>query len=193
MVRILAGEVRRLSSITMLLAVLIFTGCLLAVFGIISVHEWGHYLAGLAGGIPRHAMRVRLFVFPQHVALKSGAQWLHPQFDYAQYATAAMAFLRDQPRAVLYVAGGLVLQTVGFAGFVAGGVAAGIPRLWLIPVACAMASVFVLYLIGDLLFTCFTRRPCGDFSFLWKISPVNCLFVTIVTLAVHVTVLLRLF
>ena len=49
----------------------IFLGCVAAIFGIIAVHECGHYLAGAAAGIPWNSMKIRLFTFPQHVALKA--------------------------------------------------------------------------------------------------------------------------
>lgn len=179
--------------ITMLLGISIFAVCLFAVSGIIAVHECGHYLAGLAGGIPHHSMRVRLLVFPQHVALRDNDRWLHPNFDYERYAMVAMAFLGDRPRAVLYVAGGLIMQTIAFVVLVLGGGAAGVPRFWLLPVAVAMTSVLVLYLCGDLIFTRLANKPCGDFSFLWKISPASSVAVTIGILAAHAAALIRLF
>jgi hypothetical protein len=57
----------------MILAIIVFLVCAVAVFGLIAVHECGHYFAGAAGEIPRDAMKIRLFTFPQHVALKSEA------------------------------------------------------------------------------------------------------------------------
>ncbi len=47
-------------------------------FVLIVVHESGHYLAGLVGGIPARDMRIRLFCFPQHVVLRSADQWVSP-------------------------------------------------------------------------------------------------------------------
>jgi len=43
-----------------------------AYFAIVTVHEVGHYLAGLLIGIPRRDLRIRLLCFPQHVALRDG-------------------------------------------------------------------------------------------------------------------------
>jgi hypothetical protein len=55
---------------------LIFLGYAALVFGLIAVHETGHYLAGIWAGIPAREMRLVLFTFPQHVAIRDGEQWL---------------------------------------------------------------------------------------------------------------------
>jgi hypothetical protein len=169
----------------MIIGVLIFVACLGAVFGIIAVHECGHFLAGRIAGIPAGAMQVRLLAFPQHVALRSDGRWLHPSTEYEQYAQAAMGYLQDRRRAVLYVAGGLAVQSVAFAALLAALAAVGVPRFWVLPVAGAMASVPVLYLGADVIFTALSRKPCGDFSFLWRISPASSILVTLFTLIAH--------
>ena len=42
------------------------------VFTSIAAHQFGHYLAGLTAGITANVMKIRLFTFPQHVALRNG-------------------------------------------------------------------------------------------------------------------------
>ncbi|MES2692073.1 MAG: hypothetical protein V4773_01280 [Verrucomicrobiota bacterium] len=181
-----------LTFVKMLIGISIFFACLAAIFGVIAVHECGHYLAGAAGGIPWSAMKIRLFTFPQHVALKSEGRWLHPSRDYERYVAASMSLLKDRTRAGFYVSGGLLSQTLAFVGLVFALAGAGIPRFWVTPIVCALVSVPCLYLGFDLLFTRLAGRPCGDFSFLWKISPVASFALTSFVLGFHGGVLVYL-
>jgi hypothetical protein len=176
----------------MLLGVLIFVTCLSAIFGIIAVHECGHYLAGGATGIPWRSMKIRLGVFPQHVALRSGDDWLHPLTDYEKYGATSMVLLKSNAKAAIYVSGGLIVQTIAFVLLVVGFSIAGVSRLWVVPVACALASVPLLYLCADLIFTPMAKRPCGDFSVLWKISPLASVVVAALVVGTHVAVLLHI-
>ncbi len=170
--------------------ILIFVACVVAVFAIIAAHEYGHYLAGAIGGIPWDVMEVRLFEFPQHVALRRKGRWLHPQRDYDGYVTTSLLFLRSRIHAGFYVAGGLLIQTLAFVALVAGLAVAGTPRLILTPLVWALVSVPGLYLISDLLSTRSKRKPCGDFSFLWVISPVASAFLALFVVGAHGGVLL---
>jgi hypothetical protein len=176
----------------MIIGISIFFACVASIFGIIAVHECGHYLAGAAGGIPWSAMKIRLFAFPQHVDLRSEGRWLQPNRDYDRYVEASMTLLKDRTRAGFYVSGGLLVQTLAFACLVFGLTSADIPRFWITPIVCALVSVPCLYLCFDLLFTRFAGKPCGDFSFLWKISPVASVALTLFVLGVHGGVLFYL-
>jgi hypothetical protein len=53
---------------------LVFLLILALVFVLIVVHESGHYLAGLMGGIPARDMLLILWAFPQHVAVLDGQE-----------------------------------------------------------------------------------------------------------------------
>ena len=79
-------------------------------FLLVSVHEVGHYLAGWAAGIPAAEMRIRLFTFPQHVALRDGERWVLP-FDLESYFAVMRRHLLTTPRLYLYTAGGMLLET----------------------------------------------------------------------------------
>ena len=79
------------------------SGC---IFGLITVHEFGHFLAGWAGGIPAGDMRVRLLTFPQHVALRFQDRWVSP-FELDPYLATMSRHLVTTPRLFLYTAGGL--------------------------------------------------------------------------------------
>lgn len=49
-----------------LVSFLFYAACVIV---LIAIHESGHYLAGLALGIPAKQMQLRLFTFPQHLAV----------------------------------------------------------------------------------------------------------------------------
>jgi hypothetical protein len=176
----------------MIIGISIFFACLFAVFGIIAVHECGHYLAGAAAGIPRHAMKIRLFAFPQHVALWSEGRWLHPIRDYDQYVTTSMSLLKDRLRAGIYVAAGLLVQTLAFVCLVLGLKATGAPGFWITPMACALVSLPCLYLGVDLVLTRLSGKPSGDFSSLWRISPTASAAMTILVIGIHGGVLFHI-
>ena len=91
-------------------------------------------------GIPRHAMKIRLFTFPQPVALKREGGWLHPNRDYERYVTASMLFLKDRTRAGLFVSGGLLIQTVSFALLLLALPGIGVPAFGVTAIACALVS-----------------------------------------------------
>ena len=173
----------------MLLGLAIFAGCLLAVFGVIALHECGHFLLGIAAGIPAREMKIRLLTFPQHVALREGDGWLDPTRDYHLYVVRAQALAPDRSRQVAYAAGGLVVQTVVVVLFVFAWRSLGGGRLWLVPLTLALVSVPLLYLCADLIFTRLARRPCGDFSVLWAICPAASIAVSSFVLIIHLLVL----
>jgi hypothetical protein len=173
----------------MLLGFAIFAGSLAAVFGVIALHECGHFLAGIAAGIPAAQMKIRLFTFPQHVALRDGATWLSPVRDYHRYAERSLMLTKGKRGGIAYVAGGLVAQTIVVVLFVLVWRALGFSQLWLFPLTLALVAVPPLYFFADLVFTRIARRPCGDFSVLWQLSPVASVIVTGITIAGHLAVL----
>jgi hypothetical protein len=81
------------------------------VFVLIAVHETGHYFAGLTAGIPAAAMRIRLFTFPQHVALRDGAGWVSPVTDIERFVEVSRRYLLTRSAAFRWVAGGIVAET----------------------------------------------------------------------------------
>src|SRR4051812_27647298 len=155
----------------MFLGLAIFLGCSTAIFTLIALHECGHFVAGLMAGIPADQMKIRLAVFPQHVALRDGDEWLSPARDSARYIARSTTMIRNKTGAIAYVAGGLLAQTALFVAFVLISRSAAVPRLWVTPLTGALVALPLLYLLADLFATQQTKRPCGDFSGLWKISP----------------------
>ncbi len=77
------------------LAIFAFYAACVAV--LIAVHETGHYLAGLAAGIPARDMRIRLLRFPQHVELRDGGEWVSPVADIQRYIDLVWRHLKTAP------------------------------------------------------------------------------------------------
>ena len=173
----------------MLLGIAIFLGCTAAVFVMIALHECGHFIAGMAAGIPANQMKIRLAVFPQHVAIRDGDEWLSPVGNSQRYIARSMTMIKDKKGAIVYLSGGLLTQTLVFAVFVLLGRSLGVPRLWVTPVTCALVALPVLYLLADLFVARHANHPCGDFSWLWKISPRASLLVTAIVVGSHVGLL----
>lgn len=135
-----------------------------AYFAIVAVHECGHYLAGLLIGVPCRDMRIRLFCFPQHVALRDGHEWVSP-IEIERYVRLAEAYMPTTGRALLYVAGGFILETLGLLLWV-------ILRLPYHQLTISLALVMtLLYLAADVAVFAKTRKASMDFSALYTISP----------------------
>src|SRR5215831_7020029 len=92
--------------------VVIFLANATCIFVLIAVHEAGHFLAGLAGGIPVSEMRIRLLTFPQHVALREREEWVSPVRDLERYVAIMQRHLGSGLRLFLYTAGGMLFGTV---------------------------------------------------------------------------------
>lgn len=145
-----------------------------AYFAIVAVHECGHYFAGLAIGVPRRNMRIRLLTFPQHVALRDGDEWVSPvQTD--RYIRLAEPLMPTTATALLFVAGGFILETATLLLWAAF-------RLPFYRVTCTLAFwMTVIYFAFDVFVYLKTRRAGMDFSAMCSISPVfGCLIVAAV-------------
>lgn len=135
----------------------------------IAVHEFGHYMAGLVGGIPRRDMRVRLLAFPQHVVLRDGARWVSPaQID--RYVELTWQYLKTRPRVYLYVAGGILLETAFSTAAGYSLLLSGRPKLAL---AFVGMTLFLLlpWIVVDAVSVA-RGRVNGDLSGLWQLARV---------------------
>ena len=149
-----------LSQIPMILAV----WCV-AYMALVTVHECGHYCAGLAIGVPRRNMRIRLLTFPQHVALRDGDEWISPvQTD--RYILLAEPLMPTTATALLFVAGGFIFETTALVVLAA--------FKWpFYRETCLLAFwMTMLYFAFDLFVYLKTRRAGMDFSAMHSISPV---------------------
>jgi hypothetical protein len=139
------------------------------IFTLIAVHEVGHFLAGWMAGIPLRAMRIRLWTFPQHVALYDGARWVTP-LELEQYLPVMQRHLGAGARLFLYTAGGMLLETVFAIGATVGAKIADWDGLAAM-VAGQSACLFLIYLfVMDLPMALRRGYPWGDVSGLWFIA-----------------------
>jgi hypothetical protein len=180
-VRVNFGVRRQFGEIGTLQFLAVLTFYVTSVFLLISVHEAGHYLAGLCAGIPASVMRIRLLRFPQHVALRDGGEWVSPVSDIQRYIDLLSRYLKTTPRMYAYVSGGLVLETV-FTVCVSGAlIVVGRPKI-----AFALAGLSLLlilpWLVIDGISVC-RGRSTGDLSGLWFLSRTPTLLLLVFFLA----------
>jgi hypothetical protein len=155
------------------------------VFGLIAVHEAGHYIAGLTAGIPTTAMRIRLLTFPQHVALWDGDRWVSPIKDIEHFIEVSRRYLSTRAAAFRWVAGGLVTET-GFTTIVrilAMQLGWRSVAFWTAVISLAMYLINVL--VMDIPWALIRGHAFGDTSGLWEISKMPALVVTAMMLAIR--------
>lgn len=133
-------------------------------FAIVAVHEAGHYLGGLLVGAPPGNMRIRLLCFPQHVALRDGQEWVSP-IEIERYVRLAEVYMPTAARALIFVAGGFVVETAGLFLWV-------ILKLPCHHLAISLALMMTLfYFAADVAIYVKTRKARMDFSAMYSISP----------------------
>lgn len=153
----------------------------------VLVHESGHLLAGRAFGVPSSQIRIVLGN-PSHVALRAGDRWLGP--DDPDYVQAFRSHREEPWVSWVFVAAGLALETCVAALAIAALTGTGHTApatLW----AWTTGGLAMGYLVIDVVGTARARRPVGDHSALWQISPtITLLFLTVVTAVKVATVAL---
>ena len=157
--------------------------------GVVLVHEYGHVLAGLLVGVPAREMRVSLRWRP-HVALRDGTQWVRP--GGREYVTVFQRHVQSVTGAFVYVAGGIVTETLAVLAFSVAMRLAGEP--WVAKIA-ALISLAVL-LVAAAVETAILRVrgvAVGDISALWGMSRVWTAVVTGTAFALHVLALAVVF
>ena len=168
--------------------VIIFLAHAGCIFGLICVHECGHFLAGWLGGMPARDMRIRLLAFPQHVALRSEDRWVSP-FELGPYLVAMSRYLVTTPRLFLYTAGGLLVETLFSVVAVIALVQSGWLKLAFM-VALMSACLFGgAVLVLDLPLAWRRGHPCGDVSGLWALAKVPTALLVLSLLAIRILLL----
>src|SRR5262245_27466125 len=168
---------------TFLLLFLFYAGL---VFGLIAVHESGHYLAGWLAGIPPRDMRLVLFSFPQHVAIRDGERWLSPVREIERYIEVTKQHLHSRSAAFCWVAGGMVVELSVTLVLWIGAMAAGYGGVtfWVAATSLGMYLINVCFM--DLPWAVRYRCAAGDTSGLWQIAPVAAVIFTAVMLTSRV-------
>ncbi|MES2734833.1 MAG: hypothetical protein V4672_00855 [Verrucomicrobiota bacterium] len=150
-----------LSQLPMIIAVL---G--LAYFAIVAVHECGHYCAGLVIGVPHRKMRIRLFTFPQHVALRDGDEWGSPTTQIERYIKLSEPLMPTTGKVLLFLAGGFILETAALLLWVA------LKWPFYREICTLVVWMTLIYLVFDVSIYLKTRRGAMDFSAMYSVSPV---------------------
>jgi len=165
----------------------IFAFCAACVAVLIVVHEAGHYLAGLAAGVPTDDMRIRLLRFPQHVELRDSGEWVSPASDVKRYTDLVWRHLKSGPRVYVYVSGGLILETVFTVCVSLALIASGHSRIGL-AVAGLSLMMALPWLIIDGISVC-RGRASGDLSGLWFLARAPTVVLLVVFLATRGAIL----
>jgi hypothetical protein len=153
---------------------------------LITVHETGHYVAGLMGGIPARDMKLVLIAFPQHVAVRDGDEWVSPVRDIRRYIEITRRHLSSRGAAFRWVAGGMALELAFTAGLWGAAMGAGY-RGVAFSAACVSLGMYAINVVlMDL--PCALRYRCaaGDTSGLWQIAPVRAVIFSAVMVASRV-------
>ena len=152
--------------------VLLFLLIVGLVFVLIAVHETGHYLAGLMGGIPGGDMKLVLLSFPQHVAVRDGSDWVSPVRDIERYIAVTRRHFVSRWAAFRWVAGGMVLE-LAFAAAVWGAALGSGYRGVAFTTGCISLGMYAINVgLMDLPWALRYRCAAGDTSGLWQIAPV---------------------
>ena len=155
--------------------------------GVIVVHELGHFVAGLAAGVPANRMRIVLYRYPFHVALSSGGSWCSPMHGRA-YAEAAQNLMSGTGALLLFAAGGMVLQTIGMA--IGALVLRAVGAAGLGWFAVALSSGMILfYLLIEAAGLLIRAVPPGDIRGMVAISRLGGVAVVATVVAVHAVML----
>jgi hypothetical protein len=167
-------------------ALILFLLILALVFVLIAVHETGHYLAGWMGGIPARDMKLVLFTFPQHVAVRDGEEWVSPVGDMRRYIEVTRRHLHCRSAAFGWVAGGMMLELAFAAALWATAFWSGYRAVafWTACVSLGMWAINVGLM--DLPWALRYRSAAGDTSGLWQIAPVAAVIFTAVMVASRV-------
>ena len=155
-------------------AILLFYAA--CVFVLIVVHESGHFLAGLVGGIPARDMRIRLF----SVVLRSEDRWVAPA-NIEEYVDVVWRYLETKSRVYLYVSGGLLLETVFTISISIALILFGWLKMALVIVGLSLV-MFLLWLIIDMI-SILRGRIVGDLSGLWGLAQIPTAILVVLFLA----------
>ncbi|MDQ2052758.1 hypothetical protein RBH26_20150 [Natronolimnohabitans sp. A-GB9] len=159
------------------------------VFGIIFIHELGHYLAGRwVVGIPQTDITIVMTEVPQHVALRADNKWVGPN-EFEQYSALYEEYDPDHEYLELYIGAGELVQTIGVVTIAATFVGIGLHGVAtsLVVISLLMAG---LYLAWDVVGSVYTGRPIGDYSALWRASPLAAVAVFLGFLLPHILIYL---
>lgn len=115
-------------------------------WGLVVIHEYGHWAAGRGFGVPADSIRVRI-QNPPHVALRNGERWLSPSDP--GYADVYQAHRGGIGPAWLFIAAGEIAESVAALTLLGVLLAIGATDVATVLVWTSLL-LLVAYLVGDL-------------------------------------------
>jgi len=164
--------------------VLLLAAVLGAVWGIVIVHEAGHFVAGLCLGVPARSMSIRIEQ-PPHVALRREDGWVAP--DEPGYAAAFTRHNRSPVAAWGFVAGGFLLETMVVLALAAAFRDVG---TFSIVILATSTALMAFYVIVDVVLSRRRGTAYGDLAVMWGLYRVLTAAVLVVVLLARMVTLL---
>jgi hypothetical protein len=146
-------------------------------------HELGHYLAARISGVPSGRLSIRMFTFPQHVALRNEDRWVGPR-EHQLYRKLCWEYLVTAKNVIRFVAGGLAFGTVFF---LIGTAALRLMGREDIAIRFVYFSIVFnsIYFAFEMVLYILFRRIFGDFSGLFALSKRTFISITSWVLVAH--------
>jgi hypothetical protein len=132
----------------------------------------GHFLAGLAGGIPFGEMQIRLLTLPQHVTLRDDEEWVSPVRDLERYVAIIQWHLGSGVSLFLYTGGGMLQGTVFAVAASVLAKEAGFSGMAIMIAAQSLGMGLIYIFLMDLPMALRRGYPWGDVSGMWFIAKI---------------------
>lgn len=166
---------------------------LAAVWGVIWIHEAGHYVAGRQiVGVDAVDIRFVAPYFPRYVALRNPDvdEWVAPT-DLARYEEVYRAYDADGDHRERFFAAGDIVQ-IGVVVPLA--LASGLLLSPAVGIALLLVSLLTTgaYVALDAVATRLRGDPSGDYSALWATTPRLPIFLLVGFVSIHLSVLFLL-
>jgi hypothetical protein len=132
-------------------------------------------------------MKIRLLTFRQHVALRDGDRWISPVKEIEHFVEVSRRYLSTRTAAFRWVAGGLIAET-GFTTILS---VLAVQFGWLTVAFWTAVISLAMYLVNvvlmDIPWAVIRRHAFGDTSGLWEISRLPASIVTVLMLAIRLS------
>ena len=167
----------------------IFFANILLLIMLITIHEIGHWLMGVAAGIPARMMKIRLLTFPQQVVLRDGDEWVSVS-DFDRYYRLLEQHAPSRERQFLYVVGGFLFETT-FLFLLCFFLAKNGYTLYAIVAPGVSLLMYLIYLFAmDLPQSRSLKRPWGDTTILYSLAPRAAVAVAVLMVLLRVILIL---
>ncbi|MGB3684384.1 MAG: hypothetical protein WA991_00985 [Ornithinimicrobium sp.] len=150
-------------------------------WGLIVIHEYGHWAAGRAFGVPADSIQVKMNN-PPHVALRVGEHWLSPSVP--GYAEAYQAHRAGRGPAWLFIAAGEIAESAAALILLGILLTAGATDVAIV-VAWTSLILLVVYVVGDLIVSLTRKAVVADWSAMYALQRLWTVGLAVVLLVVR--------